>query len=52
MTKNQPSTQQTTKINKTGDTPNHVSLLEQQKEFGICVETGGEGWFIQEVPYV
>lgn len=49
MTKNQP-TSQSSKTKKTmSEDPNHVSLLEHQKEFGICVETGGEGWFIQEV---
>jgi hypothetical protein len=52
MTKNQPTTQQPASTKKKADAPNHVSLLEQQKEFGICVETGGEGWFIQEVKYL
>lgn len=48
MTKNQPTSQQPTQISKSQD-PSHVSLLEQHKEFGICVETGGDGWFLQEV---
>ena len=49
MTKNQPGAQKSMMSPKKDSIPNHVSLLDHKKEFGTCVETGGEGWFIKEV---